>query len=242
MLKGTVHWFNSEKGYGFIRTSNKDDVFVHYADIIRENNEFQTLEEGESVSFEIENKHRGPVARNVLRLRVSEKDENQIIKDENEVLKLILERKRIVENELKLSTDTIFEDVMNSIYKKELEAISSQIQDLNKKYVDNIMKYIYITIEKYKYQFINFFNLIDSLFNEYLIVVRNSNDEIYAINCNPDYDCSCVTLRVVKLNEMNQVIASFEVFKVNFEDVSEDNETFIINVLKDLFLRAYVSL
>ncbi|XBP67611.1 cold-shock protein CspD [Bacillus velezensis] len=61
MLEGKVKWFNSEKGFGFIEVEGQDDVFVHFSAIQGEG--FKTLEEGQSVSFEIVEGNRGPQAR-----------------------------------------------------------------------------------------------------------------------------------------------------------------------------------
>ncbi|MEH7203861.1 cold shock-like protein CspB [Bacillus safensis] len=63
MLEGKVKWFNSEKGFGFIEVEGQDDVFVHFSAI--EGEGFKTLEEGQSVSFEIVEGNRGPQAANV---------------------------------------------------------------------------------------------------------------------------------------------------------------------------------
>ncbi|WP_434310946.1 cold-shock protein [Hominifimenecus sp. rT4P-3] len=53
MSKGTVKWFNSEKGYGFITDEeNGSDLFVHFSAIVGEG--FKTLNEGQSVSFDVE--------------------------------------------------------------------------------------------------------------------------------------------------------------------------------------------
>ena len=66
MINGTVKWFNSEKGYGFISQESGDDVFVHFSAI--QGKGFKTLEEGQSVSFEIEEGPRGKQASNVTKL------------------------------------------------------------------------------------------------------------------------------------------------------------------------------
>lgn len=66
MSNGTVKWFNSEKGYGFISQESGDDVFVHFSAI--QGKGFKTLEEGQSVSFEIEEGPRGKQASNVTKL------------------------------------------------------------------------------------------------------------------------------------------------------------------------------
>ncbi|MCY9453000.1 cold-shock protein CspD, partial [Bacillus haynesii] len=61
-----VKWFNNEKGFGFIEVEGQDDVFVHFSAI--EGEGFKTLEEGQSVSFEIVEGNRGPQASNVVKL------------------------------------------------------------------------------------------------------------------------------------------------------------------------------
>lgn len=66
MTNGTVKWFNAEKGYGFISQESGDDVFVHFSAI--QGNGFKTLEEGQKVSFEIEEGPRGAQASNVVKL------------------------------------------------------------------------------------------------------------------------------------------------------------------------------
>ena len=65
MEQGTVKWFNSEKGFGFIEREGADDVFVHFSAIKEEG--FKTLEEGQAVQFEIESGDRGPQAANVTK-------------------------------------------------------------------------------------------------------------------------------------------------------------------------------
>jgi CspA family cold shock protein len=63
METGTVKWFNSSKGFGFISRKEGKDVFVHYKSI--KGNGFKTLEEGDEVEFEIEESAKGPQAINV---------------------------------------------------------------------------------------------------------------------------------------------------------------------------------
>ena len=59
-VTGTVKWFNSEKGYGFIEQEDGPDVFVHYSAISLEG--FRTLEEGNKVEFSITEGDKGPQA------------------------------------------------------------------------------------------------------------------------------------------------------------------------------------
>ena len=67
MAKGTVKWFNDQKGYGFIAVENGKDVFVHHSAILGEG--FKTLREGESVEFEITRGPKGEQATNVKKLQ-----------------------------------------------------------------------------------------------------------------------------------------------------------------------------
>ena len=60
MLQGTVKWFNDQKGFGFISSSDGSDYFVHYSSIVGDG--FKTLPEGAQVQFNIENSDRGPRA------------------------------------------------------------------------------------------------------------------------------------------------------------------------------------
>jgi CspA family cold shock protein len=66
MATGKVKWFNAEKGFGFIQQEDGNDVFVHYSAIQGEG--FKTLEEGQSVSFDVEEGQRGPQAVNVQKI------------------------------------------------------------------------------------------------------------------------------------------------------------------------------
>ena len=66
MTTGTVRWFNSEKGFGFITVEGGNDVFAHFSAIQGEG--FKTLEEGQKVSFEIVEGDRGPQAANIVKL------------------------------------------------------------------------------------------------------------------------------------------------------------------------------
>ena len=64
MNKGTVKWFNPDKGYGFITTDNAKEIFVHYSAI--QSNGYRTLQEGTKVSFDIVNGKQGQQAKNVM--------------------------------------------------------------------------------------------------------------------------------------------------------------------------------
>ena len=64
MNKGTVRWFNNQKGYGFITAEDGKDVFVHYSGLNMEG--FKSLEEGAAVEFEIADGAKGPQAVNVV--------------------------------------------------------------------------------------------------------------------------------------------------------------------------------
>ncbi|KZZ85289.1 MULTISPECIES: cold-shock protein [Bacillaceae] len=66
METGTVKWFNSEKGFGFIQLEDGNDVFVHFSAIQGEG--FKTLEEGQKVEFNVVEGQRGPQAENVTKL------------------------------------------------------------------------------------------------------------------------------------------------------------------------------
>lgn len=67
---GTVKWFHNIKGYGFISTSEEDEIFVHYSEI--KSDGFKKLKRGEKVEFTLDAGDKGLLARNVLLLDNSE--------------------------------------------------------------------------------------------------------------------------------------------------------------------------
>ncbi len=64
MAKGTVKWFNASKGFGFIEQDDGPDVFVHFSAI--QGDGFKTLNDGDRVTFDIEEGKKGPAAANVI--------------------------------------------------------------------------------------------------------------------------------------------------------------------------------
>jgi CspA family cold shock protein len=62
-MKGTVKWFNSNKGYGFISPEEGEDVFVHFSSI--ESEGYKSLDEGQAVEFEVTDGPKGLQASNV---------------------------------------------------------------------------------------------------------------------------------------------------------------------------------
>ena len=65
MAKGKVKWFNGRKGYGFITAETGEEVFVHFSEIQLEG--YKTLDEGDSVEFEIENGPKGFKATKIVK-------------------------------------------------------------------------------------------------------------------------------------------------------------------------------
>jgi CspA family cold shock protein len=64
--QGTVKWFNNEKGYGFISRNSGDDVFVHHSAIL--GGGFKSLNEGDTVEFEVAKGPKGLQAQNVTKI------------------------------------------------------------------------------------------------------------------------------------------------------------------------------
>ncbi len=65
MNNGTVKWFNAEKGYGFLTGADGKDVFVHFSAIVSEG--YKTLEEGQSVTYDLTEGAKGLQATNVVK-------------------------------------------------------------------------------------------------------------------------------------------------------------------------------
>ena len=64
--QGSVKWFNNDKGYGFISRNSGDDVFVHHSAI--QGDGFKSLEEGDTIEFDVANGPKGLQAQNVVKL------------------------------------------------------------------------------------------------------------------------------------------------------------------------------
>jgi CspA family cold shock protein len=65
-MKGTVKWFNSGKGYGFITSEEGGDVFVHFSSI--KGDGYKSLNEGDQVEFDVTTDQKGPKAANVVKI------------------------------------------------------------------------------------------------------------------------------------------------------------------------------
>lgn len=70
-MKGKVKWFSSKKGYGFIDCEDGRSIFVHYTDI--QSDGYKTLNEGDEVTFDIQETEKGPKAINVVTIRRSQR-------------------------------------------------------------------------------------------------------------------------------------------------------------------------
>lgn len=66
MTNGTVKWFNAEKGFGFITQENGSDVFAHFSEI--QSDGFKSLDEGQKVTFDVEQGQRGLQATNICKI------------------------------------------------------------------------------------------------------------------------------------------------------------------------------
>ena len=66
LVKGTVKWFNSRKGFGFINSEDGTDVFVHFSALAGDDDEYKTLNENDKVEFEVTEGQKGPQASNVV--------------------------------------------------------------------------------------------------------------------------------------------------------------------------------
>ena len=66
MVRGTVKWFNADKGYGFLAVDGQDDVFVHWSKIVSDG--YKTLEDGQQVDFQIVDGPKGREADTVTRV------------------------------------------------------------------------------------------------------------------------------------------------------------------------------
>jgi CspA family cold shock protein len=67
MMNGTVKWFNSDKGFGFITGEDGKDVFAHFSQINSDG--YRTLDEGQAVSYEVAQGPKGPQAENITIIR-----------------------------------------------------------------------------------------------------------------------------------------------------------------------------
>jgi CspA family cold shock protein len=66
LAKGTVKWFNSNKGFGFINPEEGNDVFVHFSALAGDDDEHKTLNENDEVEFDVVQGEKGPQANNVV--------------------------------------------------------------------------------------------------------------------------------------------------------------------------------
>ena len=66
MVNGTVKWFDSRKGFGFIDSEEGNDVFVHFSAIKADGDEYKSLNDGDKVTFEVSEGEKGPQASEVV--------------------------------------------------------------------------------------------------------------------------------------------------------------------------------
>ena len=66
LVKGTVKWFDSRKGFGFINSEEGNDVFVHFSELSGDDDEYKTLNENDEVEFDVVQGEKGPQASNVV--------------------------------------------------------------------------------------------------------------------------------------------------------------------------------
>ena len=78
LVQGTVKWFNSRKGYGFINSEEGADVFVHFSALTGNDDEYKSLNENDKVEFDVSEGQKGPQASNVV---VTEKAPRQFSSD-----------------------------------------------------------------------------------------------------------------------------------------------------------------
>ena len=76
MTNGIVKWFNGRKGYGFITPEEGDDVFVHFSEIIGNDDEYKSLYENDKVEFDIVEGKKGPQANHVVVTEKAPKPDN----------------------------------------------------------------------------------------------------------------------------------------------------------------------
>ena len=84
-MRGVVQWFNNTKGYGFIGRDDGPDVFVHYTGIVGEG--YKTLNEGDTVEFELVQGPKGPQAANVIPSTLDSAAREQVVMDKKKLYK-----------------------------------------------------------------------------------------------------------------------------------------------------------
>ena len=129
---GLVRWFNNTKGYGFIGRDEGPDVFVHYSGIVGEG--YKTLDEGDSVEFEIVQGAQGPQAANVTRRTLhSAAPHNQMIMDDK---KPDVPRRRLAAHDPRNVPEWVKllrEDLLNGLH---VAPTYTTVVDQDRKYVN----------------------------------------------------------------------------------------------------------